>query len=277
MNGKAGAGVYCKDLSVAYSVSLGCYTTVFQAEVYAILEALLWCMNHNCKKVDIYSDSQAALLSLGNATIKSGIVEDCRNTLSLVKTRGFQVSLIWVPGHTEIEGNEEADRLARAGSEGLPIGCEPTIPVGPAYARKILETKLAKNFQNEWANTSGMQCARAFLPPPSTKFGLHLEDFSRGKARRLTWFLTGHGHFRKHMAKMDNSIVNTSCRKCSLQEETANHLLCECPALSRIRTKCFGEGFISVETIRNASLRTVSKFIDGVELWGDLQLFNGSF
>ncbi len=39
------------------------------------------------------------------------------------------VSLIWVPGHTDVQGNEIADELARKGSATSFVGPEPALPI----------------------------------------------------------------------------------------------------------------------------------------------------
>ncbi|KAJ8968475.1 hypothetical protein NQ317_013970 [Molorchus minor] len=60
--------------------------------------------------------------------VKSRLVLECRKTLNDLASRN-KVILTWVPGHSGVRGNEEADRLAREGSAMYPIGPEPILGV----------------------------------------------------------------------------------------------------------------------------------------------------
>ncbi|KAJ8976474.1 hypothetical protein NQ317_001155 [Molorchus minor] len=103
----AGAGVYGKTTGAELVFALGSYKTVFQAEVYAI-------------------SARAALLAIESSKGKSLLVLECKKTLNDLASRN-KVILTWVPGHSGVRGNEEADRLAREGSEMYPIGPEPIL------------------------------------------------------------------------------------------------------------------------------------------------------
>jgi ribonuclease HI len=66
MNGGTGARVYGQSLRRRLSFSLGKYSTVFQAEIYAILACVyeIQTLNRSERYVSICSDSQAALKAL---------------------------------------------------------------------------------------------------------------------------------------------------------------------------------------------------------------------
>jgi ribonuclease HI len=71
-----GAGVFGQSVNRRLSISLGKHTTVFQAEVYAILTCLheVRTQDRSEKYFSIYSDSQAALKVLQAARITSPLV-----------------------------------------------------------------------------------------------------------------------------------------------------------------------------------------------------------
>jgi len=91
---------------------LGKFATVFQTEIYAILQYA--CENirraYKNKRILIFSDSQVALKALSSQKVTSGLVAGYLDALFVLDT------LIWVPGHRGILGSEEADKLARQAS-----------------------------------------------------------------------------------------------------------------------------------------------------------------
>jgi len=48
------------------------------------------------------------------------------------------IRLIWWPGHSDIPGNEEADRLARLGAQVTPIGPEPFVGISKSTATRSM-------------------------------------------------------------------------------------------------------------------------------------------
>jgi hypothetical protein len=100
-----------------FSFSLGLYTMVFQAELYAIKA---WAdenikRGYHNRNIYILSGTQAAIKALDNCKIYSELVWDCHQSLTTLAVH-IKVYFMWVPGHRGIHGNEIADQLARMGS-----------------------------------------------------------------------------------------------------------------------------------------------------------------
>ncbi|KAJ8938743.1 hypothetical protein NQ318_016038 [Aromia moschata] len=99
-----------------------------RAEIYAILACGMEILKTAPKRrtIQICTDSQAALMIIESSKVKSRLVLDCKKILNDLASCN-RVILTWVPGHSGVPGNEEADRLARVGSIGYPIGPEPVL------------------------------------------------------------------------------------------------------------------------------------------------------
>jgi len=95
-----GSGIYGQRPNRSYCFPLGKFATVFQTEIYAILQ----CAYENIrrayknKQILICSDSQAALKALSGLKVTSRLVAECLDAL-LVLASLNEVTVIWVPGH----------------------------------------------------------------------------------------------------------------------------------------------------------------------------------
>ena len=66
--------------------------------------------------------------SINKNRFTSSLALECRDALDALSSQ-CQVTLVWVPGHSVIQGNEAADALARAASHTPLLGPEPGVPV----------------------------------------------------------------------------------------------------------------------------------------------------
>ena len=93
-------------------------------------------IENGCKGRDTYIlfDSQVAIKAFKNFKISHKLVWDCYQ--SLVKLAEWnRIQLIWVPGHTGIDGNEMAGQLARQGSSYPLTGPDPALGRLPGVGR----------------------------------------------------------------------------------------------------------------------------------------------
>jgi hypothetical protein len=120
------------------SYALGSLATVFQTEVYPILACSDYCRSANLHNMTICicSDSKAALLALSSYTTSSKLLHQCWLSLQDLSNNN-RVILFWVPGHCDIKGNEETDRMARMGSDSHFWGPEFCVPLSTSIVRDI--------------------------------------------------------------------------------------------------------------------------------------------
>ena len=113
----AGFVAYCfKQLVYEDSYRLADDSSVFQAEIYAVLKAAEWLRSLTVPfvYVKICVDSRAALQALEADTITSQLVQDAVLALNML-AQSKCVRLGWVKAHVGIVGNELADERAKAG------------------------------------------------------------------------------------------------------------------------------------------------------------------
>ena len=135
---------------------MGRWLTVFQVEIYAILECARVCLARNYRgaNICIFSDSQAALNALKSFQCRSKLVWECIQSLAQLCQRN-QINLYWVPGQCGIEGNEKADTLARLGSSTHFVGPEPFCGVSPSALKMELISWENRKIELNWRCSAG--------------------------------------------------------------------------------------------------------------------------
>jgi ribonuclease HI len=151
-------------------VSVGQYTTVFQADVYAIKA----CDDENIKRryrernIYILADSEAAIKALDKFRITSKLVWDCRQSL-VTLAEHKRVQLVWVPGHKGIAGDETADQLPKRGSLHPLIGPVPACGISERVAKRTVRDWVCREHQKYWQSTPEQTHANNFIPDLSAK------------------------------------------------------------------------------------------------------------
>jgi ribonuclease HI len=137
-----GAGIYGPSYNYRKSIPMGSLSTIFSAEVMAILRCseLLLTKNLTRRRIHICSDSRAAIAALVKTTTESSLIWECVQVLEKL-SKSNKATLMWIPRHQGILGNEEADRLAREGAVEVPPDQFAAIPfsVGKNLIKKQLE------------------------------------------------------------------------------------------------------------------------------------------
>ena len=113
-----GCGIVCQNNILSYR--LPSFFSVFSAEFHAIEVALKFISSHRYKHFIIYSDSKSALDSLHSGSC-SPTFNSVLNAYNELLKKGYDILFCWIPGHTGIKGNEQADIAAKRASNHLNI------------------------------------------------------------------------------------------------------------------------------------------------------------
>jgi hypothetical protein len=92
-----------------------------------------------------------------------------------------------------------------------------------------------------------------------------LLTLSKSELKTVTGILTGHCGLNHHMHRLGKCQEDT-CRLCTEESETAQHVLCECPATARIRLKRWREGFLDPTSVKGLNLKSSLGYLKDIQL-----------
>ena len=244
-DGRVGAGFYAEYTNISRKQAffhLGIYSTVFQAEVLAILgvakNPLVEKMHD--QNIVVLIDSQAAIKALIKFTITSITVFSCIRNLNQLGKQNH-VSIAWVPGHAGVHGrpNEVADYAAKSGSKSKTHGPEPFITVPYASCVSAIKDWSTDRWKSMWNERKGCLRKKESVGWTSFRLKIRLLNLKRPQLNRVAQFLTGHCNLQRHK-KATGCAESSLCPQCSLEDETPNHHVGNCKLYQNIRVKYFG-------------------------------------
>ena len=183
---------------------------------------------HKDENIIICSDSLAALKSINNDQNQSR--EDITNNISkahkeAVVTNNNKVTLVWIPSHIGIEGNEIVDELANKGRNSDNLK---ELKLGPKEIKSRIKSEITiKKFQAKWdgnINSKGHRTNSLFYeicPKVNTNIKNIKSQFLLNKLR------TG-----ARMGEHEEII----CHNCGVRI-TSEHLLLKCGKFNGIRQR----------------------------------------
>ena len=203
------------------------HTSIFIAELHAILIALRFIHSQNLRKACVCSDSRAALQSILHSSFTQPIQLEILNIHQTLIDNETQVKFLWVPGHTGITGNETADRKAK---EALSLPNITNIPTNFHSIKSKIRQQSRTFWQRQWTDDPNRTSLHEIKPElgiwSSSSRGSRLEEKILAKLRIGHTYLT-HSHI---FSQSERPICNTCHRTL-----TVKHILLFCDDFTRQR------------------------------------------
>lgn len=144
VNKGVGIGLFSADLKMQSTFMISNHASIYTGEMLAIMKALEVIESTNSHNSVIFSDSQSALTALNSRPSfkDTHITFLVKQKLMNLERLDFSISLVWLPSHTCIYGNDRADSLANIGrTNGQSIYSVQMLAqrFHPGVERKILE------------------------------------------------------------------------------------------------------------------------------------------
>jgi len=219
----------------SFQESLDSRCSIFQAECFALLKAI----NHisslpKFSSVLICSDNLSMVNCLSNCNLTSELLLRIYHLLDKLKN-SFRIWITWVKSHADCAGNNMADKLAKEAAVTY---------ISSDSVWSFQFQKIPPSFRyNESSHQAREIFVSEYLASPHSKrllmFMPNLMDIFRNKTltfnnKTTSLILTGHGKVNAHLFRLDLDSGFT-CRFCSKDPETIDHLIFECSALDMNR------------------------------------------
>ena len=206
-------------------------------EATAIGESIQHILDHDIPHSSIFSDSKSALKTASGSNPSystSHLIFKISNLLFLANQNNLDVSLIWIPGHVGVDGNEIVDVLAKNGSTDGPIFDLPLTHTDIWASSRLLQ---CSSTIGEWIKVSETRNAgqyyfkNFFDPNKVNKPWFSRTNLCRNFVVTISRLRTNHYSLAASLARK-NFIESEECPHCGLPDEDINHVLWACPKYS---------------------------------------------
>ena len=223
-----------KGLTIAKNIGSVALLSVHGGELLAIGEACqlvndFW-PSHDIyprTRVTVYSDSQSALRTLANPRRQSGqkYLRDNMDQLKTLDDRWApQVVFRWVPGHSEVRGNEQAHRAARQACQESQI-----MPSSILLKTKALSRTATDDDRRRltfWKTTQGRHTKNLDRALPQRHTKRLYDSLNREDASILAQLRTGKARLNSYLHRI-NAADTDLCNLCR-RPDTVRHFLYDC-------------------------------------------------
>ena len=231
-----------EDIIERWHAPTGRWNSSHQAEKSAMVRAISW--------LDEYEDWQSELVlcdckslveTLANSNQLDGDMHRIQSAIAeLCKKK--EVRILWVPGHCNLRGNELADLEAKLGSEVA----QPSVPLDSSIRAALIRR------EERQSSLTHPHLTALYTTRPREEEETLLQKADRTDLIR---FRCGHHPHLRRWQQITGMSETDSCRLCTEEEESSEHLWLRCPAFIAERQHLgLGRTFDELVRLQSASL-----------------------
>lgn len=240
---KSADGVGCAYVSAARSRRFRLYShaSIFTAELLAIQKSISFIAQTDVVQAAIFSDSLSAILAIKSMQLsRTYLVQKIVESIHQMSIEGREVTLVWVPSHVGLSGNERADAAAK-GASLMPPSNQFKIPaVDLKFAiKRSVDTEWQQRW-NELPSNKLRTMKPTIKPWPSSN--------QRNRREEVTLCRLRIGHtYQTHRFLLLRDTDRPECERCG-EHLSVKHILVDCEEYAPERRRCFNS-LISISAI----------------------------
>ena len=249
------SAIVCNDKQ--YGERIPSNASIFTAELHAIYLALLEIENSQKINFVIASDSLSSLLAISNPYSTNPLVQ--RILLkhhSLISELNKQIIFLWIPGHSNIIGNEKADTEAKT----VPSDNECRLRLPYSDYKPLFKAKGIEKWQISW---DSQYLNKQWEIQKSVENGVCPRMINRRDQVVLNRLRIGHSYVtHNYLLKSEDPPF---CYACD-QNFTIKHILIECSDFLQIRSKYYRANDLQ-DLFQNINISLIFAFLKEIGLY----------
>ena len=225
-----GASSICPKLCLSTMQTLNKNSSIFTAEGAALNNALDIALKNKNSKIQIFTDSLSMLQSLQNSNLNISSnpyifeIKKKFNQFENEKSEAGSLKFFWIPSHVGIQGNDDADSLAKDASYNN-LSIKATAPF--TDFREVFKKKMfteTKKFYIETSSTGHEYFTNYFSDTRKPWF--HNKNIPRELIVFINRSRSNHYNLAASLARV-NIVQNSKCQ-CGIEDQTLDHILWKC-------------------------------------------------
>ncbi|BFZ04134.1 hypothetical protein BsWGS_07173 [Bradybaena similaris] len=206
----------------------------YEAEIVAIESGLKYVgsifenLPFKIHNIVIFTDSKSALDSLENGICTDDVAGIKLIAHQLMITHNIRIIMQWIPGHSDIPGNDAADKLAKRGAKRI----QQETPTSLQTVKQLINTKSKSIWLNRWATGDTGRAFYRYMSTPDRNDNINY--LTRKDQSTIFRLRTQHIQLNAHLNRICRQHTQ-QCPLCSHPCETVDHHLFKCSALADIR------------------------------------------
>jgi ribonuclease HI len=216
-----GLGIFCPETEFRESIKLKNLVSICTAEMIAIKRALRYAKENGINKPVILTDSLSSCRAILGQRQENFITETIHEILKL--SMEIDATIVWIPSHVGIWGNETADELAKkALNENVAINNK----IRHQDATKQIDNKLLTAHQEFYDAADAGQKFKMIYPEITKKPWYHQNGLTAEEVKIINRLISNFSYDKRWLFRFKKS-ESEECEKCK-KIETAEHLVFEC-------------------------------------------------
>lgn len=237
----------------------------FKAEQTAIHTALTHIINNIVAPTNIW------VFTINLGTPQHGPSSSNKVWEMLTQYKELTITMQWVPGHSDIEGNEKAAAAAKDASKMD----QSRVPIDLMTAKSSIKIWMKEENKKEWKDISDK--VQAGNVDDELRKNEHYVRCMAAYKRKIAGDLSRRDKVLIYQLKLGKCLIARSClaiynnkkgdnqlckNGCVNINETVEHLLIDCPRYSKERCICFKDGYNITLNILNKDPKVVIRFLE---------------